>query len=295
MTSSQSIHKCFHFQDLETFSDNDFASVGGIAISVDRKHIFDVNIYHNHDYYELAYIRCGDGVQIINGISYTVTRGDVILFRLEDQHTYYSFNNMEVVNCCFLPDFLPLFLENDTSMSAVVNLPEEAQKEFETLLSLLHRECQRNQEYSLEAAQQYLQLLILILRRYGSHRNAEARQWDDLFRYISQNYRTVTLNEAANRIHLSKNYFCRTFHEKTGFTFMTYVNHIRITAAIEMISYTDVPITEVWSKVGFRQAKQFYALFKRETGLTPIQFRAHLTPPVPNEDTKAPDHRLRII
>ncbi|MBE6616254.1 MAG: hypothetical protein E7631_13220, partial [Ruminococcaceae bacterium] len=191
MTSNHPIHTCLHFQDLGTFLDNDFASVGGIAISVDRRHIFDVNLYHNHDYYELAYIRCGDGVQIINGISYTVTRGDIILFRLEDKHAYYSFNNMEVVNCCFLPDFLPLFLENDTSMSAVVNLPEEAQKEFETLLSLLHKECQRNQEYSLEAAQQYLQLLILILRRHGFHRNAEARQWNDLYRYISQNYRTV--------------------------------------------------------------------------------------------------------
>ena len=60
---------------------------------------------------------------------------------------------------------------------------------------------------------------------------------------------------------------------------MSYINHIKITAAIEIITYTDFPISEIWNKVGFRQAKQFYTLFKRETGLTPMQFRTQYTEP----------------
>ena len=42
---------------------------------------------------------------------------------------------------------------------------------------------------------------------------------------------------------------------------------------MEMLRISDSSVQEIWNVVGFHQAKQFYSLFRRETGLTPMQFR----------------------
>ncbi len=274
-----SIHpqgEVIRFDTLHQFSSNDYFSTGGIAVSMDKLHIYHCLKPHRHDYYELEYISSGDGIQIINDISYVVKKGDVIFFRLQDCHTYFSFHDMEVINCCFRPDVLPEVkqIETDEMGSAVVWLSEEAQIEFETLLYMLQEECMSKKEFCEEASQHYLQLLLIFLKRNGYMRKQENTRWSELFCFLSQNYKTVTLQDAADQVFLSKNYFCRNFREKTGTTFLSYINNLKIKAAIDRIANSDMPIGEIWGDVGFRQAKQFYTLFKRETGLTPVQFRA---------------------
>jgi AraC-like DNA-binding protein len=138
---------------------------------------------------------------------------------------------------------------------------------------MLEKECMENKEYCNEASQHYIQLLLIFLKRTGYMRKQDGRRWSDLFMYLSEHYKTVTLDEVAEQMHISKNYFCRSFREKTGTTFLAYVNNLRIKAAIEQLLYTDMLISEIWRSVGFTQSKQFYKLFYNETGYTPGEFR----------------------
>lgn len=277
-------NQIIRFDMLDRFPSDDYFYTKGIVITADRKHNYQNYEPHRHDYYELEYISSGDGIQIINGISYVVKKGDVIFFRLQDMHTYFSFHNMEVVNCCFRPDVIPEIkqMETDAMGSAVVWLSNEAQIEFETLLYMLKEECVSKKEFSEEASQHYLQLLLIFLKRNGYLRSKENSRWTELFCFLSSHYKTVTLQEAAAQVFLSKNYFCRNFRAKTGTTFLSYINNLKIKTAIDLIANSDMPIGEIWGEVGFKQSKQFYTLFKKETGLTPVQFRAahsHKEPP----------------
>ena len=230
-------------------------------------------IYHNHDFYEVEYIREGSGVQIINGSPQNVEKGDVILFRLSDVHKYYTNDSMEVVNICFRKDFLMLFEKSDIVSTTILHIPESEQTEFEMLIALLHSECCTRRELFEEAVRHCFGMIVIFLERNGYLHSDETRRWNEFFTYLSTHYTNITLDEAAREMHLSKSYFCRTFREKTGTTFVSYVNHIKITEAIHLLTNQEMPINAAWRTVGFRQSKHFYHLFRQETGSTPQQFR----------------------
>lgn len=263
----------YYYEELGSLVNNDFARCGSLTISIDQNHFYTKDGFHSHDYYELVYIRSGDGINIINGTSYPVTRGDIVLLRLSDFHAYHSFNNMEVVNCCIRPDLFEKLPIPEALLSTILRLSGEDLEEFETLLSLMYNECRQNRDQSEEAVRHYLSLIFLMMMRICRNSSTEEQRWNDLFTFLSQQYATVTLEAVARRMYLSKNYFCRVFRRKTGSTFLEYVNHLRISAAMEMLRISDSSVQEIWNVVGFHQAKQFYSLFRRETGLTPMQFR----------------------
>lgn len=268
--------RLIRFQSLSRYSN--FYQADGIAITKDDQHIQHISGIgaHRHDYYELEYISAGEGLQWINGYTYVVKKGDVIFFRLQDTHEYDSFRGMDVVNCCFHPDVIPevKLLENDTMGAVVVHLTEEAQREFEQLLSLLQKECAQKKEYCADATRHYLQLLIIFLKRTGYMSKTDGVLWSELLRFLSENYQTVTLDEAAAFMHVTKNYFCRAFRKTTGMTFLSYLTNLRINASKTLLISTDMPVVNIWDTVGFSQAKHFYHAFRRETGCTPTAFRS---------------------
>ena len=62
--------------------------------------------------------------------------------------------------------------------------------------------------------------------------------------------------------------------ELTGYSIGDYVNEIRFTQAKEMLSGSDIPISEIASRLGFSSQRYFSTFFKNKTGLTPSAFRA---------------------
>ncbi|MDD6785671.1 MAG: helix-turn-helix domain-containing protein [Eggerthellales bacterium] len=93
--------------------------------------------------------------------------------------------------------------------------------------------------------------------------------------FIHENYRRhVSLDEAADSLGFSPSYFSRTFKEHMGCTFVTYVNEVRIQAAKSELISTDKDIAEIADSVGFDSVSYFIRVFKRETSMTPGNYRS---------------------
>ncbi|HTG01096.1 MAG TPA: AraC family transcriptional regulator [Nitrospirota bacterium] len=92
--------------------------------------------------------------------------------------------------------------------------------------------------------------------------------------YIEQNLWTpLELDELAKQAHLSKFHFCRTFKRYTGLNPMKYVAALRIDRAKELLKQQDISVSNVASKVGFRDLSNFIRQFKKVTGVTPSRYR----------------------
>lgn len=94
--------------------------------------------------------------------------------------------------------------------------------------------------------------------------------------YIEANYtRELTLRQVADSVHMSKNYFCQQFKRYAGENYIDYVIRLRIDRAKELLSRPDVGIRiyEAAEQSGFNDVKYFSKLFKRMTGLSPIEYR----------------------
>lgn len=263
------------FSSLDGFRNADFVSDGNIAITVDRFCTSSPTACHRHDYYEFEYISEGEGVQIINGRAYTVRKGDIIFFRLTDYHTYYTLNGIQVINCCFKREAAPdiSLIDTDPQAAIVLRLSEEAEKEFMLLLGMIRMECEKKRPYLSEATACYIRLLLIFLRRNGYLRQDDEGRWNSFLVYLSGNYRTVTLPEAAACMYVSKNHFCALFKKRFGCTFLSYINKMRLNEAKRLLSETDLPISQIQEAAGFSQAKQFYISFRRENGITPLEYR----------------------
>ncbi|WP_276357922.1 helix-turn-helix domain-containing protein [Cohnella caldifontis] len=92
--------------------------------------------------------------------------------------------------------------------------------------------------------------------------------------YIQEHYRSeLSLQEVADSVHMSRNYFSETFKRRVGLNFIDYVIRLRIRYARHLLETTTLKVFDVGIQCGFNSAKHFLKMFKRETGCTPVEYR----------------------
>jgi transcriptional regulator GlxA family with amidase domain len=67
--------------------------------------------------------------------------------------------------------------------------------------------------------------------------------------------------------------FIRRFGKAAGMTPLNYVHALRLEEAKQILETTDLPIEAIANEVGYEDASFFSRLFRRETGLTPANYR----------------------
>lgn len=92
--------------------------------------------------------------------------------------------------------------------------------------------------------------------------------------YLAEHYmEDLALETVARRFFFSPAYFSSFFKAHTSMTFTEYVLRLRMDKAKEMLRDGKRKISEIALNVGFRDAGYFTRVFKRETGLSPEEFR----------------------
>ncbi len=84
---------------------------------------------------------------------------------------------------------------------------------------------------------------------------------------------SLSLPKLAKHIAVSPSYISQTLNEHMGMNFFDYVNHYRVAAAKIQLSSTETTVLEIAMNVGFNAKSSFYTAFKKETQLTPLQYR----------------------
>lgn len=87
----------------------------------------------------------------------------------------------------------------------------------------------------------------------------------------------VSLEEVARVACMSKYHFCRLFKKHFGIGLMQYLMGLRVQKTITLLMGSDLPVTLVALKAGFREMSEFNRQFKKVTGITPSAFRKSRT------------------
>lgn len=97
--------------------------------------------------------------------------------------------------------------------------------------------------------------------------------------YLQANYRQDLSTPAlAERAGLGERTFVRHFKAATGRQPAAYLQALRIQAAKGMLETSARPVQAISSEVGYDDVAFFRSLFKRSTGMTPAEYRAHFAP-----------------
>lgn len=92
--------------------------------------------------------------------------------------------------------------------------------------------------------------------------------------YIDENYANkLSVERLAEQIATSSRNFVRRFKKATNNTPIEYIQRVRVESAKKNLESTTMTVLQVMFNAGYNDDKTFRTLFKRYTGLTPLEYR----------------------
>jgi len=252
--------------------------------------IKSVNIHH-HDFYEIYFFISGDVTYLIEGKSYYLEPGNIVLIDSKELHqavinSEEGFYERIVlwINRSFLKKLssekmdLSLCFE-DTKKKNVLNVDFEQQKNIRFILNkIVNLENYKGIGYEL-LYKAYITELMVHINNLLFYEKLEldteikkSNLIDGIIEYVNNNIEEdITVDEIAEKFYLSKFHLSREFKKYTGTTIHRYIVQKKLIEAKELI-LKEMPIIEVYKKCGFGDYSNFFRAFKNEYGITPKQF-----------------------
>lgn len=108
----------------------------------------------------------------------------------------------------------------------------------------------------------------------AQHDTNESNVLNMIIDHIHENYQyDISLSELADKFHMNYSYLSWYFKHRTNENLTAYINKVRIEKAKELLMYSDDSISQISSKIGFSEHNYFSKVFKKFTGMTPIEYR----------------------
>jgi AraC-like DNA-binding protein len=255
---------------------------------------FSMQSNHFHRYYELYYLVSGKRYYFLSNRTYLLNRGDLIFIPQHEIHQTLDADSPEHerILIYFRRDFLPAGwsdcealiqkLFSATSANPVIRFTIPQQNQVENLLHKMLHESQTESGSQLLFLQTLLvQLLILSGRQLDSgckepfeHPSSMHEKVSEIVQYINDHFaEPLNLATVAGEFYISPFYLCRIFKEATGFTFNEYLSGVRLKEAQKLLRETRLKIIRIVERAGFGSIAQFGRVFKKATGISPLNYR----------------------
>ena len=137
---------------------------------------------------------------------------------------------------------------------------------------------------SLDATSILLELLYLLSRYfhtagtdYSKYLNQQyrVRRLATVLQYIQAHHAEhIPVEKGAEMAAMSVSRFMRFFKASTGMTFVSYLTHLRVNIAAEMLRSPEQSIGQIAAATGFPDQSYFGRVFRQQFGMPPIKFRS---------------------
>ncbi|MDX1805479.1 MAG: helix-turn-helix domain-containing protein [Paenisporosarcina sp.] len=116
--------------------------------------------------------------------------------------------------------------------------------------------------------------LLGLLEKYQKWSSKNDSMQEVLSIIRDEYHEKLSLSFVASRIHLNATYLSRKFYEEIGIGFADYLNAYRLEMAKKLLlNQRDMSMAVVAEKAGFNSQHYFSAMFKKQFGVTPSEYR----------------------
>ena len=103
------------------------------------------------------------------------------------------------------------------------------------------------------------------------HDDTEIKQAQE---HIENNFQDkITVNELADKYNIGRRTFERRFKKATHNSVVEYMQRVKIEAAKKQLEVGRITVNEVMFEIGYTDIKAFRDVFKKITGMSPIDYR----------------------
>lgn len=261
--------------------------------------------YHSHDCYEFNFIFDGKCIEIVNGNTVYLEKGDILILPSNTVfHTHYLKNegrgcNMLVKSSHVVAirdelsgtvkeNFLDILLKKNGFCVIHTGVCHDLLNDVEELAGIFYEEYEKRSfvTQSSELSRKYAESTFhhMIMKIFRGIENGSvicnfsvitqgAVSSEEIITYIKDNHASVSMPELSKKFGYSLSQLDRIIKKHTGNSFTALVTYERILHAKNLLKNTAVPVSEIAKAIGFDSKEYFSSMYKRQTGVTPTEYR----------------------
>lgn len=246
---------------------------------------------HHQGTWELSYIIEGCGTRVLGDTEESFSAGEIVLVVPEMPHQWIfdpkgvdKHGRIENITVCFPSNMLK-------QLSAIFPEYKDLSDWYDKLgmsIKLSNSDSISNKLLHMEhesQEQRITSLLSILSLIHYSNKIQEAGHFvssqdrvEKIKAWLRCNYqREVSLDQLSKYVGMNKSSMCTYFKQQTGETIFGFLTYIRIEVAKHLLEDHKMTITSCCYSSGFNDVPYFSRVFKRMTGMSPMQYKRQKT------------------
>ena len=255
-----------------------------------------VNKPHIHSFYQIIWFTKGYGKHFVDFNEFEVSANKMFFISKNQIHCFDSNLNYEGVlihfNESFLLDnendidiFLKYSIFNDFESEPVFTIPTEAIEKFDGLVASLKQEISVPDNFAhKDFLKHLLNLFLISIQRLGKRNNYKNLAFSNqitLLKFkqsLEINFKTLhTVKEYASILNITSKTLTNHTTQTSFKTPLEIINDRIILEAKRLLSHSVLNINEIGFQLGYEDPSYFVKFFKRQTKMSPGDFRKKIS------------------
>ncbi len=251
---------------------------------------------HKHKFYEVLLIQEGETLQNVDYQEFRIESA-TLFFISQGQLHLWGKTNTETIKgyrLMFTEDFFLLnhisknflfelvFLDN-VYFYPCISLSEKTDQQIFTYFDLLHQEYQR-EDVNQKVLQSLLYLVLTEIQRFASQNESNQvnpkhlSTYKEFIELLEKEFRNhLSVNEYADKLCISDKQLNRIIQTVTHQRVGEVIKNRLLLESKRLLTCTDLNISQIADKLGFEDSAYFARLFRKETSLSPTEFKNSLS------------------
>lgn len=259
----------------------------------DANRHFAVKYPHRHDFYEVLYLSKGSGFHVIDGNKYEIKPPCIFFMSPGQAHKIEFSGDIEGYIYIFTSEF---YLINQNNQNRLIEFPffftirqdnpplfltrKEDIGFLESLFKKGIAETVDRENFSAELLRSVLDLILTFSATLYKTEDKLSKGKGHVmvkrfFQLVEENYhQNLSVAEYAGKLAITPNHLTQTVAQLTGKTSSQIIKSKQILEIKRLLVHTNLSVTEIALRLNFPDQSYFAKFFKRETGISPLQYRA---------------------
>lgn len=255
------------------------------------------SLLHNHDYFELMYVRSGSCFNVFESEKITLHQGDILLLNPNAKHDPFTTSegdclfNIMLSRELFEQSMLPLLSDNHLISNFFVDymyhinktqdylyFPSRNTKAISPFLEEIILEYINKEQGYVQVIESALVILFARLGRIFAQENhiessVSNKLIVNVIVYLNQHSADVTLSSLAAEFGYSSGYLSKLIRKHTGQSFTDILSNFKLEKAKHLLETTAHSTDEIAQLTGFHDASYLSRSFRSKYGVTPSSCR----------------------